>query len=154
MGFIFHPMIRSYRPCTSFTCTLKANNKSNEILGLQIKEALSRTKPKEFHFHHPGEAWKFQLAGAFKWVLTGFVVLALSSFGAWHWSRLHDVEAARTILQQSGNVSKLLQRIQRDDNGDYFIDFTAGTGDSVKYCVEYEKLDRQTVRVYLGRESK
>jgi hypothetical protein len=133
---------------------MKTNNESNEALALQISEALSKTNPKEFHFHHPGEAWKFQMAGLFKWVLSGLAVLVLLLFGAWHWSRVHDVEAARAILETTGNMSNLFHRVQKNDNGTYFINFTISTGDSVRHFVEYEKLDRKTVRVYLGKESK
>lgn len=133
---------------------MKSNNESNEALALQIREAVSKTKPKKFHFHYPGEAWKFQMAGVFKWVLSGLVVLAVLWFGAWHWSRVNDVEEARAILRHSGSLGKLFHRVQKNDDGIYFIDFTTSTGDSVRYFVEYEKLDRKTVRVYLGRESK
>ena len=133
---------------------MKFNSESNEALALQIKEALSKTKAKEFHFHYPGEAWKFQMASVFKWLFSGMLVLALSWFGAWHWSRVNDVEAARAILQHSGNMGKLFQRVQKNDSGTHYIDFTASKGDSVRYLVEYEKLDRKTVRVYVGTESK
>ena len=133
---------------------MKSNNESNEALASQIKESMSKTKPKEFHFHYPGEAWKFRMAGLFKWLLSGLAVLALLLFGAWHWSRVNDVEAARAIIERSGNIDKLFHRVQKSDDGIYFIDFTASTGDSVRHFVEYEKLDRKAVRVYVGRESK
>ena len=94
------------------------------------------------------------MAGLFKWVLSGLAVLALLLFGTWHWSRVNDVEAARAIVQHSGDIDKRFHRAQKNDDGTYFIDFTASTGDSVKYFVEYQKLDRKTVRVYVGRESK
>lgn len=133
---------------------MKSNNESNEALAIQINEALSRTNPKEFHFHHPGEAWKFRMAGLFKWVLSGLTVLVLLLFGTWHWSRVNDVKLARAIVQHSGNIDKLFHRVQKNDNGTYFIDFTASTGDSVRYFVEYKNVDRKTVRVYVGREFK
>jgi hypothetical protein len=133
---------------------MKSNSESNEVLASQIREASSKIKPKEFHFHYPGEAWKFQMAGLFKWLLSGLVVFAMMWFGAWHWSRANDVGAARAILQSSGIMSNLFHRVQKNDNGTYFIDFTISTGDSVRHFVEYEKLDRKTVRIYLGRETK
>lgn len=132
---------------------MESNKESNEALALQVKEAMSKTKPREFHFHYPGEAWKFRMAGLFKWMICGLVVLAFLLLGTWHWSRVNDIAAARAIVQHSGNMDKLFHRVQKNSNGIYFIDFTASTGDSIKYFVEYEKLDRKTVRVYVGRES-
>lgn len=132
---------------------MKFNNESNEVLASKIKEAMSRTNPKEFHFHHPGEAWEFQMAGVLKWVLSGLAVFILLWFASWHWSRVHDVAAARVIIQHSTNIDKLFHRVQKNEEGTYFLDFTASAGDSVKYFVEYEKLDRKTIRVYVGRES-
>jgi hypothetical protein len=61
--------------------------------------------------------------------------------------------AARTILQSSGTLSILFHRVKKNNEGIFFIDFTAGIGDSTRHFIEYEKLDKKTIRVYLGRES-
>ncbi len=131
----------------------KSNGESNKALASQIREALLRTKPQEFHFHHPGEAWKFQMAATFKLALSAILILVLILVGAWHWARMNNVKAAKLILQSSGNMSKLFHRVQKNREGIYFIDFTASTGDSIKHFIEYKRLDRKTVRVYVGRES-
>ena len=132
---------------------MKANQESNEALASQVREALSKTNPKEFHFHYPGEAWKFQMAVFFKWMLSSLLVLALLWMGVWHWSRVNGLEAARAVLQTPETVSRLSHRIQKNDDGVYFIDFTVSAGDSVRHFLEYVRLDRKTVRVYVGRES-
>jgi hypothetical protein len=131
----------------------KSNHESNQVLASQIQEAILKIKPQEFHFHHPGEAWKFQMAVAFKWALGSLFILALILMGTWHWSRVNDMAAARTILQSSGTLSILFHRVKKNNEGIFFIDFTAGIGDSTRHFIEYEKLDKKTIRVYLGRES-
>lgn len=131
----------------------KSNNESNKALASKIQEALSKTKPKEFHFHYPGEAWKFQMAGLLKLVVCFGLILILLFVGLWQWSRVNDVEQAKTIIHSSGNMGVLLHRIKVSDRGTYYVDFTAPIGDSVQHFIEYEKLDKKTIRVYLGRKS-
>ena len=63
----------------------------------------------------------------------------------------NDVDRARTIIGASDNISELLKRTRKNNDGSYFIDFIAAKGDSIQYFVEYERLSSKTVRVYLGR---
>lgn len=131
----------------------KSNTEANKVLTSQIQEALSKIKPEEFHFHYPGEAWKFQMAGLLKLIVCFGLILTILFVGLWQWSRANDVEQAKTIIQSSGNMGVLLHRIKVSDRGTYYIDFTAPNGDSVQHFFEYKKLDKKTIRVYLGRES-
>lgn len=129
----------------------KSNSESNHLLASKIQEALQKMKPKEFHFHHQGEAWRFQMATAFKWVLCAVLVLVLMVFGTWHWSRVNDVAKAKSIIQSAGGMGKLFQRVQISTEGIYFIDFTVSSGDSTRHFTEYERIDKKTIRVYVGR---
>ena len=131
----------------------KSVSESNQVLALQVRGVLSKVRPREFHFHHPGEAWKFQLAAAFKWTTGALLTFVFVLIGAWQWSRLNDVQAAKAILQSSGNMGLLFHRVTKDDQGNFFIDFTAANGDSIKHFTEYERLNKKAIRIYVGRDS-
>ena len=131
---------------------MQLNNQNNKAIASLVKEASSRINPKVFNFNSPGEAWKFQMGVAFKWILSGLLVLLLIWIAAWHWSMVNDVDRAKIIIEASGNAGELLKGVKKDDVGYYFIDFTAAKGDSIQPFKEFQKLDRKTVRVYLGKE--
>ncbi|HNP07159.1 MAG TPA: hypothetical protein PKN99_06015 [Cyclobacteriaceae bacterium] len=131
---------------------MQLNNQNNKTLASRVKEASSRIHPKEFHFHYPGEALKFQLGVALKWILSGLLVLLSTWIGVWYWSMAKDVNKARTILEASGKANELLKVVQKDKAGYYFIDFKVSKGDSIQFFKEFRKLNANTVRVYLGKE--
>jgi hypothetical protein len=133
---------------------MQLNNQSNKALASQVKEASSKINPKEFHFHCAGEAWKFQLGIAVKWILTGLIALSFVAVAVWYWSMARDVDRARTIIESSGEVVELLKAVAKDKTGYCFIDFTAAKGDSIRNFKEYRKLNTSTVRVYLGKDSR
>ncbi len=89
-----------------------------------------------------------------KWILVGALVLIFIVIAIWHWSRVNDVDQARTIIQTSGNIGELTKRVKKDKEGYYFLDFTLAKGDSIQYFKEYRKLDAKTVRIYIGKELK
>ena len=128
------------------------NIESNKALASQVKEASCRINPKEYHFHCAGEAWKFQLGIAFKWLLIGLIVLLFTTVAVWYWGMVKDVDGARTIIGASGNMSELLKAVRKDKADQYFIDFTAAKGDSIRNFKEYQKLNANTVRIYLGKK--
>jgi hypothetical protein len=132
---------------------MQLNNQNNKAISLLIKEALSKINPTTFHFNSPGEAWKFQMGVTLRWILSGLLVLILIWTAIWYWSRVNDIDRAKTI-GASYNISELLKRVQKNDEGYYFIDFTAAKGDSVQNFKEFKKQNARTVRVYLGRHSK
>jgi hypothetical protein len=119
-----------------------------------VKEASLKINPREFHFHCAGEAWKFQLGIAVKWILTELTALSFVAVAVWYWSMARDVDRARTIIESSGEVGELLKAVTKDKAGYYFIDFTAAKGDSIRNFKEYLKLNTSTVRVYLRKESR
>ena len=133
---------------------MQRNSESNKALASQVKEALSRINPKEYHFHCAGEAWKFQLGIALKWILIGLIILLFTVVAAWYWAMAKDVDGARTIIGSSRNVSELLKAVREDKADQYFIDFTAAKGDSIRNFKEYRKLNANTVRIYLGRKAR
>jgi len=132
---------------------VQLNNQSNIALSSQVKEASSKINPKEFHFHCAGEAWKFQLGIAVKWILIGLTVLLFAALAIWYWSMATDVDRARSIIESSGKMGELLKAVRKDKAGYYFIDLAAAKGDSIQSFIEYRKLNATTVRMYLGKES-
>lgn len=133
---------------------MQLNNENNKALASQVKDASSRINPKEFHFHHPGEAWKFQMGIVFKWLSSVLIILLFVWVAVWYWSVVKDVDGARTIIESSRNMGELHKAVKKDKAGYYFIDFTAAKGDSIQNFKEYQKLNAKTVRVYLGKESR
>jgi len=133
---------------------MQRNSESNKALVSQVKGATARINPKEFHFHCAGEAWKFQLGIAVKWILIGLIALLFTAVTIWYWSMATDVERARTIIESSGNMGELLKAVRKDKAGYYFIDLAAAKGDSIQSFKEYRKLNATTVRMYLGKESR
>lgn len=131
---------------------MQLNNQNNKALASLVKDASYKINPKEFHFHYPGEAWKFQLGVVIKWILSGLIVLLLTWVGVWYWSMVKDVDRARMIIEASGKADELLKLVEKDEAGYYFIDFTASKGDSIQSFKEFRKLSAKTVRVYLGKE--
>jgi hypothetical protein len=130
---------------------MQLNNQNNKVIAL-VTEASSRINPKVFNFNSPGEAWKFQIGMAFKWILSGFLALMLIWIAAWRWSMANDVDRAEAIIEASGNVGELLKGVRKDKSGYYFIDFTAVKGDTIQFFKEFQRLNAKTVRVYLGNE--
>ena len=63
-----------------------------------------------------------------------------------------DVDRARMIIEASGKANELLNFVEKDKSGYYFIDFTASKRDSIQSFREFRKLNAKTVRVYLGKE--
>jgi hypothetical protein len=130
------------------------NDQNNRALAGLVKEAISKINPKVFNFNSPGEAWKFQVGIAFKWISGGLLVLILIAITVWYWSMKNNVDTAKTIIETSGNVSQLLKAVKRDKAGCFFIDFTAAKGDSTQHFAEFQKINTKTVRVYLGKDLK
>lgn len=130
---------------------MQLNNLNNQALASQVKEAAAKLKPKQFHFHYPGEAWKFQVGLAVRWIFVSLMIFLLTWFCLWYGSALQDESQARTILETSGRMSELLKAVQKEQSGYYFIDFTAPKGDSLSNFKEFRKLNATTVRIYLGK---
>ena len=130
------------------------NNESNKALASQVKEAAWRIKSTVFNFNSESAAFKFQVGIAIKWILIGALILIFVVIAIWHWSRVNNVDQARTIIQTSGNMAELMKRVRKDNEGYYFLDFSAAKEDSIQHFKEYQKLDAKTVRIYVGKESK
>jgi hypothetical protein len=133
---------------------MQANTQRSNALTILIKDASSKINPTVFHFHVPGEALRFQIGQALKWMLLATPVLLMSWIGVWHWSMTKDLDQARNIINTFENVSELVKHVKKNDDGYYFIDFTISKGDSIQQVREFGMLNPKTVRVYLGKGQK
>jgi hypothetical protein len=131
---------------------MQLTTQSNRSLASLVKEASASINPTQYHFQYPGEAWKFQLGIALKWFFVGLIAVLLVWAGVWYWSMVKDIDKARIIIEASGPAGELIKAMQKDEDGYYFIDFTAPKGDSVRGFKEFRKLNVKTVRVYLGKD--
>lgn len=131
---------------------MQLSNQNSKALISQVKEASSKINPKQYHFQYPGEAWKFQLGAAFKWIVIGVFMLLFTWVGVWYWSMVKDIDKARMIIEASGRASELIKAVKKDRSGYFFIDFTAPQGDSIQNFKEFRKLNAKTVRVSLGKD--
>lgn len=127
-------------------------NEANRLIAQQVDQASSRISPKVFHFNHTGEAWKFQMAIAMKWILCGGLVLVAISIGIWYWSLSSDIDRSRTIIHTYDNLSKMAARSEKNREGSYFMDLSEARGDSVQHFCEYVRIDKKTIRIFLGRD--
>jgi hypothetical protein len=153
-GFHFPPNDPVIPAMYIFHKEMQSNNQNNNAIAALIKESLSKINPTTFHFNSPGEAWKFQIGITLRWVLSGLLVLVCMWTAIWYWSMANDVDKARTIIESSNNLGGLIKRIQINDEGYYFIDFTTAKGDSIQNFKDFQKLNTRTVRVYLGKHPK
>ncbi len=123
----------------------------NRLIALQIDQASARINPKVFNFNHSGEAWKFQMAIAMKWLLSLGLILVAISLGVWCWSISNDVTRARIISETHDNLSKMAT-FAKKNKGSYFIDITETRADSVRHFKEYVRINKSTIRIFLGRD--
>lgn len=122
---------------------MQSVKEGNEHLATAIKDAVSKINPKEFHFHQKGEAFKFQLGSAVKWILMGIFILIILLTGVWHLQLTQDARQANELLKSSEEVGRLITRIRKDDKGNYFIDFRS---------TEFKRLTPKTIRINLEKE--
>lgn len=125
----------------------------NGELASLVKEASSKINPVTFHFNYKGEAWKFQMGIALKWISFGGLLALFASIAVWYWSMKNEIEHVRVMNENFEFTAELNKRVKKQE-GFYFIDFIAAKGDSTVYFTEFRKLNTKTVRVYLGRENK
>lgn len=124
---------------------------SNGELTSRIEAATANVSPVAFHFHYKGEAWKFQMGIAVKWISFGLLMALFFTIAVWYWSMQKEINRNRFMKETFPITAGLNTRVIKQD-GFYFIDFTAAKGDSVQSFTEFRKLKPNTVRVYLGRE--
>lgn len=116
--------------------------KAIEAAMMEVEKAAKKINSTVYNFQAEGAAWEFQVGGIFKWIVVGLILALISSVGVWYWSVKNDVDKARAIIQEYGAIDALTKRVQKSDDGFYFIDFT-----------EYQKVDAKTIRVIVGRDS-
>jgi hypothetical protein len=128
------------------------NYKSNQLLGTLVQEATKKMNPNIYNFNVPGEALKFQIGSSIK-LLFGCLTIVLFLFIGLSWIKIQtEVEKARSIIELSDPIQKeLLNRIEKDSEGFYYIEFKESLSPSVINFTEYDEIGRGRVRVYLGR---
>jgi len=89
-----------------------------------------------------------------RWGITGVLVLLFIWIAGWYWSMANDVDQAKTIIGASGKTEELLKQVKKDNEGYYYLDFTAAHGNSIQTFKEFQRINSKTVRVYLGKDSK
>lgn len=132
----------------------EANTEANREIAAEIKKVAEKISPKVFNFYGQNEAWKFQVGIAVKWVLFSLPVIVVIWIAAWWWSMVSDIEQAKTIISWSGNIGILANRVQKTNDGSFFIDFSKDRGDSTRHFYEYRIVNKSTLRVFLGKETK
>lgn len=136
---------------------MEHNSASSRELAHQVRKAAEKIKPQVFHFNVAGEAWKYQVGAAIKWIGGGLIILLLIGLAAWYWSTTNKVRQANGILEAHGYMHQLMEQVKKDESGHYYVDFTSGKGnsktDSTQRLWEFQILNAKTVRVYLGKDN-
>ncbi|MEI9918949.1 MAG: hypothetical protein WDO14_09130 [Bacteroidota bacterium] len=127
---------------------------TNKEIASEIKSAASKIHPEVLHFSSSEAAWSFQLGIIYRWALFGGLTLLLIWIAAWWWSMKVEIDQARIIVKNSGNIDVLAKQVRQDKDGYYFIEFTAPRSDTIKYFTDFQVINAKKVRVFLGKESK
>ncbi|MBX2970089.1 MAG: hypothetical protein KF803_12025 [Cyclobacteriaceae bacterium] len=134
---------------------MEHNSSSNRELAQQVRKAAEKIKPQVFHFNVAGEAWKFQLGAAVKWLVGGLIILLFLGLAAGYWSTTSKVKQANAIMEAHGYMHQLMEQVKKDESGYYYVDFTSAMGntkaDSTERFKKFQILNAKTVRVYLGK---
>src|SRR5690606_2859 len=93
-------------------------------------KAAEKIKPQVFHFNVAGEAWKFQLGAAIKWLVGGIIILLFLGLAAWYWSTTSKVRQADAIIEAHGYMHALMEQVKKDEAGYYYVDFTSAKRNS------------------------
>jgi len=132
---------------------LMAVRKNNEMLARSVQEATKKINPTIYNFSSPGEAWKFQIAHSLKWLFIGLSLFLIIWILSNWWTNVDNLNRAETIIETSDQIkSSLLQRVKKDEKGYYYLEFTKSSGEQVRFFNEFDRIDNETVRVYLGKQ--
>jgi len=136
---------------------MEQNSASNRELVQQVRKAAEKIKPQVFHFNVAGEAWKFQLGAAIKWLVGGIIILLFLGLAAWYWSTTSKVRQADAIIEAHGYMHALMEQVKKDEAGYYYVDFTSAKrnskADSTDRFKKIQILNATTVRLYLGKDT-
>ena len=131
---------------------MQLNNRKNMDIAALISAASSKMKSQVFHFNSPGEAFKFQLGITLRWILIGALVFGFVWTASWVWSAKMELDKAKKIIEHSKVTDKLIPYVKTDADGFYFIEFVV-TRQGNKEVMKVAKIDKNTIRVYLGKDS-
>lgn len=117
----------------------------NRKFAKEVENASSKINPKVFHFNHAGEAWKFQLAMALKWILCGGLLGLSAVIGIWYWSLSNDIDRARAIIKTHDNLSQMAAIAEKNRDGSYFVDLSEARGDTVQHFRENKQKESSDI---------
>ncbi|MBL0742099.1 hypothetical protein [Chryseolinea lacunae] len=132
---------------------MQLNNQKNADIAFRIHEAAAKVEPRVFQLNSFKAAFGFQLGIAAKWTLWGGMLLGFAWLATWVWSINADLKKAKMIIESSKKTVELIQKVRIDNAGYYYIDFVAAKRGTIKNFHEFTKVDKNTVRVYLGKDS-
>lgn len=136
---------------------MEHNSASNRELAHQVRKAAEKIKPQVFHFNVTGEAWKYQLGAAIKWMVGGLIILLFLGLIAWYLSTTSKVRQANAIMKTHSYLDDLLKQVKKDETGYYYVDFTSAKrnskADSLHRFNKFQILNATTVRLYLGKDT-
>lgn len=136
---------------------MEHNSASNRELTQAVRRASEKIKPQVFHFNVAGEAWKYQLGSAIKWMVGGLIMLLFFGLIAWYWSTTSKVRQANAVMEAHGYMHQLMEQVKKDETGYYYVDFTSAKGnskaDSTHRFNKFQILNATTVRLYLGKDT-
>lgn len=136
---------------------MEHNSASNRELTQAVRRASEKIKPQVFHFNVTGEAWKYQLGAAIKWMVGGLIILLFLGLIAWYLSTTSKVRQANAIMKTHSYLDDLLKQVKKDETGYYYVDFTSAKGnskaDSTHWFNKFQILNATTVRLYLGKDT-
>ncbi len=117
-----------------------------------VNDVVLKANPKTYHFSS-GEAFRWQLGITLKYAfwIAGIMIIFWSSY--FWWAAHRDIKNAELILSAAPVVEQtLLHQIDADRNGFLFLEFKRPKGTLVENFTEFNVIDEETIRIYLGRK--
>lgn len=152
-GFEFTPDDPVIPALYTIYSELNSNKVGNEEVAKTITMALSKLNPTVYNFHGPGEAWKFKMAESMRWLFLAMGLVVAIGIGFIWWRQNHDVEKASEIISTSNGVQRMLMLSSKKDNRGYeYLEFSKAGKEFTAFWTEYLEVNKDTVRVYIGRQ--
>lgn len=120
----------------------------------QLQIGYEKFNPKSYTFYDDSAAWKFSLAGTLKWLWIGLTLIIIWWSGYFWWLQRVDVKTAQLVLKTADSITlELVQRVKKDKDGYFYLEFTKPKNNSIQFFSEYSQLGDKKIRVYVGKDS-